>query len=315
MLKVTVEDIRDAALRIKAHVHQTPVMRSERLNQLAACQLFFKCEHLQKCGAFKARGAHNAVLQLSEQQLACGVATHSSGNHGAALALAASRVGATAYIVIPENAPTVKADAVAAYGGQISYCTPTLEAREQSVAKIVDKTGAVLIPPYDSAEIIAGQGTTVLEFLEQIGSQLDVLITPVGGGGLLAGSAIAGRAECPGLQVIGAEPSGADDAFRSFQSGIWQAQTNPDTLCDGLRASTGQLNHQVIQAMVDDIIRVDDADTVAAMRLIWTRMKQLVEPSAAVALAAVLKHPERFSGLRVGIILSGGNVDLDALPW
>ncbi len=315
MLSVSIDDIRQAAVRIAPYVHNTPVLNSSLINELAGCRIDFKCENLQKCGAFKARGAHNAVLQLSDAQRAKGVTTHSSGNHAAALSLAASRLGCKAYVVMPDNTSAAKIAAVKSYGGEITFCEATMAAREKTVLAIAERTGATLVPPYDSAHIIAGQGTAALEFLEQTDGQLDHLITPVGGGGLLGGSAVAGRALQPSLTISGAEPSGADDAFQSFQSGTWRPQLAPNTIADGLRSSTGKLNFQIISDLVDDIILLDDKSIVEAMTLIWTRMKLIVEPSSAIVLAAVLNNKARFAGKHVGIILSGGNVDLSALPW
>jgi threonine dehydratase len=254
-------------------------------------------------------------LSLTEQERGRGVATHSSGNHAAALALAASRVGIPAYIVMPENSPACKVTAVQAYGGEVTFCEPNLAAREHTLEEICTRTGAQFIPPYDHADVIAGQGTAALEIADQISGPIDCLITPVGGGGLLAGSAVVCRALMPAVEVIGAEPSGADDAQRSFRAGRWQPQENPDTVAEGLRTSLGQLNFDLIQRNVDDILTVDDTVIVAAMRLIWTRMKLVVETSAVVGLAVVMDNRERFAGKRVAVVLTGGNVDLDKLPW
>jgi threonine dehydratase len=314
-MSVTIDNIREAARRIESYVHRTPVMTSELVDEVAGCQVFFKCENLQKIGAFKARGAHNAVLVLSPEEQGRGVATHSSGNHAAALSLAAQRVGIPAYIVMPKNAPATKIAAVRAYGGEITFCEPTLQAREETADEICRQTGACLIPPYDYADVIAGQGTCVLELTEQLESAPDVLITPVGGGGLLSGSAIVARTLWPDTRVIGAEPAGADDAQRSFRSGERQLQLAPDTIADGLRSALGEQNFDIIRDNVDDILTADDSAIVDAMKLSWTRMKLVIEPSAAVALAVVLVHPEQFAGSRVAIVLSGGNVDLERLPW
>ena len=312
---VTLDDIRAAAERIAPYIHRTPVMSSQLINAEAGCEIFFKCENLQKVGAFKARGAHNAVLKLTPAQIAKGVATHSSGNHAAALALAASHFGVPAYIVMPENAPASKVAAVRAYGGDIRFCESTQAARESELEVVCTRTGASFIPPYDHPDIIAGQGTTALEIADQMESAPDFLLTPVGGGGLLAGCAIASKALMPHSCVIGAEPAGADDAQRSFNSGERQLQPSPDTVADGLRTALGELNFRIILEQVDDILSVDDATIIEAMRLVWTRMKLLVEPSAAVGLAVVLSQPERFAGKRVAIVFSGGNVDIDKLPW
>jgi threonine dehydratase len=312
---VTIDDIRAAASRIAPYVHRTPVMSSRLINAEAGCDIYFKCENLQKVGAFKARGAHNAVLCLTPEQLARGVATHSSGNHAAALALAASHFNVPAYIVMPENAPASKVAAVRAYGGEITFCESTQAARESTLEALCARTGASFIPPYDHPDVIAGQGTTALELVEQIDPAPDFLIAPVGGGGLLAGCAVASKALLPGTLVIGAEPAGADDAMRSFKTGRWQPQLSPDTVADGLRTALGQLNFQLIQEHVDDILSADDPAIIYATRLVWTRMKLIVEPSAAVGLAVVLSHPQRFAGKRVAIVFSGGNVDIDRLPW
>lgn len=312
---VDIDSIRQAAERIGPYVHCTPVMTSELVDTSAGCALFFKCENLQKVGAFKARGAHNAVLALTPAARARGVATHSSGNHAAALALAARRVGVPAYIVMPGNAPTAKVEAVKAYGGLITFCAPTQRAREETVATICRDTGACLIPPYDHPDVIAGQGTCALELTAQLAPAPDVLMTPVGGGGLLAGSAVVARALWPDTRVIGAEPAGADDARRSFLSGQRQLQTAPDTVADGLRTSLGALNFEIIREQVDDILTADDDTIIAAMKLVWTRMKLVIEPSAAVGLAVVMSHPDLFAGQRVAMVLSGGNVDVEHLPW
>jgi threonine dehydratase len=312
---VTLDDIRAAAQRIAPYIHRTPVMSSRQINAEAGCEIFFKCENLQKVGAFKTRGAHNAVLKLTPAQLAKGVATHSSGNHAAALALAASHFGVPAYIVMPDNALASKVTAVRAYGGDIHLCESTQAARESELKAICTRTGASFIPPFDHPDIIAGQGTTALEIADQMDSAPDFLLAPVGGGGLLAGCAIASKALLPHTCVIGAEPAGADDAQRSFKSGQKQPQPAPDTVADGLRTALGELNFRIILEYVDDILSVDDATIISAMRLVWTRMKLIVEPSAAVGLAVVLSQPQRFAGKRVVIVLSGGNVDIDQLPW
>ena len=315
MNRVTIDDIRAAAQRIKAYVHCTPVMSSRLIDTEAGCEIFFKCENLQKVGAFKARGAHNAVLCLTPDQLARGVATHSSGNHAAALALAASHFDVPAYIVMPENAPATKVAAVRAYGGQITFCESTQAARESTLQEVCASTGASFIPPYDHPDVIAGQGTAALELAEQLTPPPDVLLTPVGGGGLLAGCAVASKALWPGTAVIGAEPAGADDAQRSFHSGQWQPQPAPHPVAHGLRTALAQVHFQLIRENVDDILSADDATIIRATRLVWTRMKLVIEPSAAVGLAVVLAHPHRFAGKRLAIVFSGGNVDIDQLPW
>jgi threonine dehydratase len=313
---VTLALIEDAAKRIASFVHRTPIEGSRQLGEMFGCELRFKCEHLQKVGAFKARGAHNAVMQLSDEAAARGVTTHSSGNHAAALALAARNRGIRAYAVMPDNSPPVKKEAVAGYGAEIIYCEPTLAARESTLEEVQARTGAHFVHPYEDPRVICGQGTVGLEIVQQSGdAPPDVVIVPVGGGGLLAGVAVALAALLPGCQVIAAEPSGADDAHRSFHSGRWQPQLAPDTIADGLLTSLGKLNFELIQAHVDDIVTVTDDGIVEAMRLIWSRCKQIVEPSAAVTLAAVMSDADRFRGRRVACVLSGGNIDLNRLPW
>ncbi|MEH6589298.1 MAG: pyridoxal-phosphate dependent enzyme [Halioglobus sp.] len=312
--QTSLADIQAAASRIEPYVHCTPVQSSELLSDHCGASLFFKMENLQKVGAFKARGAANAVFSLDEEEAARGVATHSSGNHGAALAMAASRRGIKAHIVMPKNAPAAKKAAVQAYGGIVIDCEPTLAAREQTLEEVVAATGAHAVHPYNDARVIAGQGTVGLELIEQI-SDLDAVVVPVGGGGLLAGVATAVKSINPGIEVIAVEPTGADDAFRSFGLGRLVSQQNPDTIADGLRGSLGTLNFEIIQQYVDTIITVDDAAIVEAMKLQWSRLKSVVEPSGAVSFAGILEYPERFSGRRVAVVVSGGNLDLDNLPW
>lgn len=307
-------DISAARERIAAHVHVTPVYSSELLDAHTGARVHFKCENLQKVGAFKARGASNAVFSLSDEEAAAGVATHSSGNHGAALAMAARLRGIPAHIVMPANAPSAKQDAVAAYGGLIITCEPTLAAREQALERVVAGTGAHVVHPYADPRVIAGQGTVALEILEQV-PDLEVIVVPVGGGGLLSGVALAIKALRPEVEVVAAEPEGADDAFRSFGLGELQPSIAPNTIADGLLAGLGALNFDLIQQHVDTILTVTDANIVAAMRLQWTRLKTVVEPSGAVSFAALLEHPERFRGRRVVAVISGGNLDLDKLPW
>jgi threonine dehydratase len=304
--------VRDAAARIHGFVHRTPVMTCSTLDRLAGRSLVFKCENLQKIGAFKYRGANNAVRKLTDAEAAKGVVTHSSGNHAQALALAARVRGIPAYIVMPRTAPLVKKAAVEGYGGLVTLCEPTLAARESAAAEIVARTGGTLIPPFDHEDVIAGQGTAVLELLEEIPA-LDAIITPVGGGGLLSGCAIAAHGLNPAIRVFGAEPLGADDAARSKAAGRFIPQTAPSTIADGLLTSLGVLTWPIIRDSVERIITVTDDQIRAAMRLIWERMKLIVEPSGAVALAAVLTDEFRaIPGLnRVGIVFSGGNVNLD----
>lgn len=312
--EIDLSHVRAARERILPHVHRTPVLTSRLLNEMTGATLSFKCENQQATGAFKIRGALNAVLSLSDEEASRGVATHSSGNHGAALARAAQIRGIPAYIVMPENAPVVKRDAVAAYGGEITWCKPTLADRETALAQLIEARGACFVPPYDHPRVICGQGTVALELVEQV-PELDLVIAPVGGGGLLAGIAVALSEGPNGIRVLGAEPSQADDAWRSLQLGERVTDQVPDTIADGLRTVLGELNFPLIQAMASEILRVSEAGIVLAMELIWTRLKQVVEPSAAVPLAAVLEYPEVFQGQRSGIVLSGGNVDLRNLPF
>lgn len=315
-MAVQFQDILDAKKRIAPYVHQTPLLTCSQVDEICGARLWFKAEHLQKVGAFKARGAHNAVFKLSEADASKGVSTHSSGNHAAALALAAKARGITADIVMPDNAPSAKVAAVEGYGGRIHFCLPTLEARETTLAAVRAESDQVEIHPYDHDDVIAGAGTAALEITEQWqGDEPDVVITPVGGGGLLAGTALAIKSVWPNTRVYGAEPLGANDARRSFEAGRIIPQTGPDTLCDGLRTSLGERNFALIQRHVDGILCADDTQIVSAMRLVWSRMKQVIEPSAAVPLAVVQAHAERFRGKRVVLIFSGGNLDLDKLPW
>ncbi len=311
---VSFEDIKQAATRIAGRVHRTPVLTCAAIDRLAGASLFFKCENFQKVGAFKMRGATNAVLSLNNDEAASGVATHSSGNHAQALALAARMRGIPAFIVMPSNAPAVKRAAVEGYGAEIITCEPTLQAREETLNAVVERTGAVFVHPYDNEAIIAGQGTAALELLEEV-PDLDVVMAPVGGGGLLSGTALVVKALAGGARVIAAEPVGADDAARSLAAGHIIPSVEPDTVADGLLTSLGKRNFPIIKENVSAIWTVGDPEIIAAMRLIWERMKIVIEPSAAVCPASVLARPHEVSGQRIGIILSGGNVDLDRLPW
>jgi threonine dehydratase len=306
--------VRDAAARIAPHATVTPVLRSAALDALAGAALHFKCENLQRGGAFKFRGACNAVWSLADEEAARGVVTHSSGNHGNALALAAATRGIQAHVVVPEGAVQAKLDAIARAGGTLHRCAPSQAAREAMCAEVQARTGAALVHPYADARVMAGQGTITLELLRQA-PELDALITPVGGGGLAAGVAIAARALKPGLVLFGAEPAGADDAVRSLEAGQRVTSVVPDTVCDGLRALVGEPNLDALRTHRVEVVTVSDAETVAAMRLLWGELKQVVEVSSATVLAAILKRPQRFAGKRVGVVLTGGNVDLDALPW
>ena len=302
-----------AAARIAPHAHATPVLRSRTLDALAGCELHFKAEHLQRSGAFKFRGACNAVWSLSDALAARGVVTHSSGNHGAALALAARTRGIACHVVVPQGAVAAKLAAIAAYGATLHHCAPTIAAREARCAEVQRATGAELVHPYTDPRVIAGQGTAALElFASDV--ELDALVVPVGGGGLAGGTAITARQVSPGTALFAAEPRGAAETFASLQRGERVTDFVPDTVCDGLRGTLGEPNFALLRTHGVEVLLADDRDTTAAMRLLWQRAKQLVEPSSALALAVVLAHRERFAGRRVGIILSGGNVDLDALP-
>ena len=305
-------DVLGAAACIAPHAHATPVLQSRALDAEAGAALRFKAEHLQRAGAFKFRGACNAVFALDNARAARGVVTHSSGNHGAALALAARLRGIPCHVVVPENAVRAKLAAIAHYGAQLHPCAATIQAREAACARVQADTGGTVVHPYTDPRVIAGQGTAALELLTAH-PDLDALVVPLGGGGLAAGTALAMRALVPECELFLAEPAGAADGARSFALGRLDHDFVPDTVCDGLRGTLGAINFSLLRAAHAQVLTVEDADTVAAMRLLWTRTKQLVEPSSAIALAAVLAHRDRFAGRRVGIVLSGGNVDLDAL--
>lgn len=313
-MAVTFTDIQQAAERIQPYAHRTPVMTNESLNQQVNAQVFMKCENLQKVGAFKFRGATNAVFALTDEEAARGVVTHSSGNHAAALALAARNRGIPAYIVMPSNAPQVKKEAVAGYGGQITFCEPTLQARESTMEEIRKKTGAAVIHPYDNERVIAGQGTAALELLTDF-PDLDMVIAPVGGGGLLSGTSIAAKGLKPSIRVIAGEPEMADDAFRSIQAGEIIPSMNPKTVADGLLTSLGGLTFPIIQQNVESIVTVSEAVIIAAMKFVWERAKIIIEPSSAVAVGVLWEKKIDLSGLKIGVIISGGNVDLARLPW
>ena len=313
-MSLTLDDIRTAAQRIKPYIHRTPILTNESLNRRTGAQVFLKCENLQKVGAFKFRGACNAVFSLDDEEATQGVSTHSSGNHAQALALAAKLRGIPAYIVMPQNAPKVKKEAVAGYGGQITFCEPTLEARESTLAKIAEVTGSTVVHPYDNEHVIAGQGTAILELLEEI-SDLDMIITPVGGGGLISGAAIVATGIRNGIRVIAAEPEMADDAYRSMQAGEIIPSTNPKTIADGLLTSLGKITFPIIRGHVEQVITVSEPAIIESMKFIWERAKIIIEPSAAVAVAVLWEGKIDLSRLKVGVILSGGNVDLDKLPW
>lgn len=310
----TIDEVRAAAARIRPWIHRTPVLTCKGLDELAGCSLFFKPECLQKVGAFKARGAHNAVFSLSEAEAAAGVATHSSGNHAAALALAARNRGISAHIVMPRTAPAVKKTAVAGYGATITFCEPTLQAREEGLRSVVERTGATVVHPYNDPRVIAGQGTAALELLEDV-PDLDLMLAPVGGGGLMSGTAITTSALAPSIRIIGTEPAGADDAFRSLEAGRLIPSEHPETIADGLLTSLGTIPFAVLSEKLERIVTVTEGAIVQAMRHIFERMKLVVEPSAAVPLGALLETDFGQCGKRIGLILSGGNVELGKLPW
>jgi threonine dehydratase len=311
---ITLTDIQQAAERIGPYVHRTPVLTNQSLNQQVRAQVYLKCENMQKVGAFKFRGACNAVYSLSDEDAKRGVCTHSSGNHAQALALAARMRGIPAYIVMPNNAPQVKQAAVSAYGGQITFCEPTLEARESTLKTIRLDTAANLVHPYNDERVITGQGTATLELLEDV-PDLDVIITPVGGGGLLSGTAIAATESKKGIRVIAGEPEMADDAYRSLQAGKIVPSVNPKSIADGLLSSLGTLTFPIICERAEQIVTVSERGIIDSMKFVWERAKLVIEPSAAVAVGVLWEKKIDLSDLKVGVILSGGNVDLSRLPW
>ena len=308
------EEIEQAATRIEPYIHRTPVLTSQSINQMVGASLYFKCENFQKVGAFKIRGAMNAIFSLDKEEVERGVATHSSGNHAQAVALGAKTRGTKAWIVMPRTAPKVKKAAVLGYGAEVIPCEPTLQARESTLQKVVEETGAHFIHPFDDWRVITGQATAAKELIEEVG-EMDGLITPVGGGGLLSGTALTTHYLLPGAKVYAGEPLGADDAAQSFRSGQLIPSTNPQTIADGLLTSISEKTFAVMRAHVTEIITVGDEEIIGAMRLIWERMKIIIEPSCAVPFAAILKEKERFAGQKIGIILTGGNVDLGKLPF
>jgi threonine dehydratase len=307
-------DVEQAHQIVRKYAHRTPILTSASINKIVSGNLFFKCENFQKVGAFKFRGACNAVFSLTEEEAQRGVATHSSGNHAAALALAAAMRGIRAHIVMPRTSPEIKKKAVAGYGAAITFCEPTLQAREATLAEVVKETGATEIHPYNNFNVIAGQGTAAKELIEDAG-EFNIILAPVGGGGLLSGTAISAKHLLPGCKVIAAEPIGADDAFRSFRAKQLIPSHNPITIADGLLTSLGERNFAIITDNVDDIVTVSEEAIVEAMRLIWERMKIIVEPSSAVPLAAIIEGKVEVQNKKVGIILSGGNLDLGKLPF
>lgn len=311
-----IEEVREAARRLSGVAHRTPVITCETLDRISGRRIFFKCENLQKTGSFKFRGAWNSVSKLSREEAAKGVVTHSSGNHAQALSLAARKRGIDAHIVMPSSSSPVKRRAVEGYGGKVIECEPNLASRETTGERVLSETGGRFIPPYNYPDTISGQGTAALELIDEV-PDLDAIIAPVGGGGLLSGTCIAAKGMIPRIRIFAGEPSGADDAARSMAAGKLIPQTAPNTIADGLLTSLGDLTWPIVRDHVERIVTVDDTETVKAMRLMWERAKSVIEPSAAVALAAVLS--EEFRSLdridSIGVILSGGNVNLDSLPW
>lgn len=312
----SMEDVIAASKRIERHGHRTPILTNKTINQLAGKKIFFKCENFQKIGAFKFRGGWNAISSLSDKEAEKGACTHSSGNHAQAVAYAAMKRNIPAYIVMPENAPKVKIQAVKGYGAKITLCKPTLKSRKETLEKIAEKTGAYVVHPFNEPKVIAGQGTAALELIEDVGD-LDAICAPIGGGGLMSGTCIAARDMLPNARLFGAEPKGADDAYRSLKEGKLLPQENPNTICDGLLTSMGENTWNILKDHLEDIITVDDEEVITAMRLVWERMKIIIEPSCATPLAAILT-PEfkRLENIEtIGIILTGGNVDLSKLPF
>jgi len=310
----SLEDIKDAHRRISPFIHRTPVLKSSLINKYMGAEIFFKCENFQSVGAFKFRGATNAVMQLSPEESSRGVGTHSSGNHAAALAKAAAVRDIPAYIVMPETSPEVKKKAVAGYGAKIYLCRPTLDARESKMEEVMIETGCTFVHPYNRFDIIAGQGTAALELLEDIHG-LDLVMAPVGGGGLISGTSICAKGINPDIKVWAGEPEGADDAYRSLQAGKIIPSVNPQTMADGLLTSLGELTFKAVRENVDEIRLCSEENIVKAMRLVWERMKIIIEPSSAVPLGALIQNPGGWEGKRIGIIISGGNVELSDLPF
>ena len=302
-------DIQSAHIRIKKYIHRTPVFTSALINEITGAELYFKCENFQKTGSFKYRGATNAVQSLSDSEVVPGVATHSSGNFAAALALAARKRNIKCFVVMPDNSSSVKIQAVKGYGAYITFCKPDLQSRENTLESLIKKNNAVFIHSYNSFNVICGQGTAAKEFIEDV-PYLEYILAPVGGGGMLSGTSIAAKGLNPEIKVLGAEPKNADDAYRSFVSGILVPSENPDTIADGLLTSLGDLTFEIIKKKVDETITVDETSIVNAMRLAWERMKIIIEPSSAVPLAVILTNKQKFKKRKTGIILTGGNIDL-----
>ena len=311
---VTLKDIEAAHERIRPFIHRTPVFTNSSLNKLSGAELYFKCDNFQKVGSFKIRGATNTVEQLTIEELNRGVATTSSGNHGAALSMAVTRRGGKTKVVMPNNTPEIKVNNVERNGGEVVWCEPEQESRESVLKELIEKTGAVVVHPYNDERIMAGQGTCAKELLEDY-PDLDTIVSPVSGGGLLSGTLLSSKALKANIQVFGAEPVEADDAYRSLKLRKIVPNETINTICDGLRAQIGALTFPVIADLVDDIITVTEEEIIDSMRMIWERLKMIVEPSSSITLGAVLKNKDKFNGKKVGLIISGGNVDLDHLPW
>lgn len=310
----TLEDIQATHEAIKPLIHRTPLLQSTSINEIAGAEIYFKCENFQKIGAFKMRGGASAALRLTEAEKNKGVATHSSGNHAQAVARSAKELDIPAYIVMPSNAPSIKQAATRGYGAEVILCEPTLQSRESTLEVVVARTGATFIHPYNDYNVIAGQATAALEILEDM-DELDIIMAPVGGGGLISGTSLTTSYLSPKTRVIGAEPSEVDDAYRSFHSGILQINETTNTVADGLRTSLGPKTLEIIRKHVEEIYLVEEEEIINAMRLTWERMKLIIEPSCAVPLAAVLKYPEVFAGKKIAIIITGGNVDVNHLPF
>ena len=311
---ITIKEIQKAHERILPFIHRTPIFTNKSLNQESGADLYFKCENFQKAGSFKIRGATNAVMLLSDKELSKGIVTASSGNHGAALSMAVTSKSGSVQVVMPKNTPKIKIENVMRNGGKIIWCEPNIESREKVLKKIIDETGSILIHPYNDRNIITGQGTAAKEFVEDV-PNLDIIVSPVSGGGLLSGTLIYSKKINSKVFVYGAEPEEANDAFRSLKHGSVQSNKTTNTICDGLRAQLGDLNFSIIKDKVDEIIPVSEKEIINAMRMIWDRMKIIVEPSCAITLGAILKRKDEIKGKKIGLIMSGGNVDLSQLPW
>ena len=311
---VTLKDIASAHDRIREFIHRTPVLTNKSLNELTGPELFFKCDNFQKAGSFKIRGATNTVELLSQDEMDNGIATTSSGNHGAALSMAVSRRGGKTKVVMPHNTPKIKVNNVERNGGEVVWCEPDQSSREEVLRELIDKTGSTVVHPYNDERIIAGQGTCAKELLEDY-PDIACIVSPVSGGGLLSGTLLSSKGINKDILVYGAEPSEADDAFRSLQSGEIVSNETINTICDGLRAQIGTITFPIIQENVDEIITLSEEEIINSMQMIWERMKIIIEPSCAISLAAIIKNREMFEGKKVGLIMSGGNVDLTQLPW